>query len=243
MSLLLYFKPLSSERLFPLELDPMATVGDLLKAAQQACHLQSLPQVSHADTKLSDPQAMLADLGICPESTVCQCDDLKHRFKEVCKRFGVQEDSTTMALHCAADSVPHKLARAGEADDLRAVLHMNKHLDLEHEDSYGSTPLMDAVAAGQIDTVRVLIYDGKVNVNHVDREGTPLHQAVTQGFPDMVRVLLEEGKADGSLRDEQNRLPATLAKTRATGAYTDDDRRPDFQRCLAVLTEFGFPPN
>jgi len=76
----------------------------------------------------------------------------------------------------------------------------------------GDTPLFVAASRGGIVPrgktnafrlliLRLLIHDGKANVDQADNEGvTPLIEAARNGDADVVRVLLEEGKADPNVK-------------------------------------------
>lgn len=65
--LLLFVNPAGGERI-PLELDPCASVADLLEAL--SAHLPGKLTLLFQDKPLSEPSALLADLGVCPESNL-----------------------------------------------------------------------------------------------------------------------------------------------------------------------------
>lgn len=76
-------------------------------------------------------------------------------------------------------------------------------------DPGASTPLHDAVAAGDMEAVTSLLANG-ANVNEIAHGRTPLHEAVRQDDPEMVEFLIASG-ADVNAKDVLDFTPQELA--------------------------------
>ncbi|KAG6618765.1 TKL protein kinase [Phytophthora cinnamomi] len=78
-----------------------------------------------------------------------------------------------------------------------AIAQMATHVDAYHvgrPDSYGVTPLIQAVETGNVAMVRLLLESG-ADFNKADEEGaTPLACAAAGGYTEIVRFLLETGE-------------------------------------------------
>jgi len=108
-------------------------------------------------------------------------------------------------------SMLHNAARSGNAGLLKLLLKLESP-DLRDKD--GRTPLMDAVAAGQLRSVRTLLAAG-ANVNARASDGrTPLIEAALQGRPKSARLLIS---AHADLNYEQRGWGTALEAAERTG--------------------------
>ena len=74
------------------------------------------------------------------------------------------------------------------------------------EDNYGSTPLDRAAQEGHVEIVKILLERG-ANPNAKDNKGsTPLHNAAQEGHDEIVKILLERG-ADPRIADNGGHIP------------------------------------
>lgn len=77
---------------------------------------------------------------------------------------------------------------------------------IDTKDAQGITPLHRAAAAGEGDTIEVLVAAG-ADVHAVDNQGlTPLHRAAAAGDVDAINALIARG-ADVNAKDNQNLTP------------------------------------
>jgi hypothetical protein len=103
-------------------------------------------------------------------------------------RAGVRE-ADTAARVAAADL--HRAARTGDVALLQARMRQGASPDTR--DKEGHTPLMDAVAAGQLSSMRLLIaHKADVNIRANDGQ-TPLIEAAAEGRLDAAKLLVESG--------------------------------------------------
>jgi ankyrin repeat protein len=87
----------------------------------------------------------------------------------------------------AGDAALHSAARNGNVALLKAFFQQESP---DSRDKDGRTPLMDAVAAGQLGSVRILLAAG-ANVNARANDGrTPLIEAAVRGRPKSARLLI-----------------------------------------------------
>ncbi|KAI7083268.1 hypothetical protein KC356_g7725 [Hortaea werneckii] len=93
------------------------------------------------------------------------------------------------------DNIYHIVARNGNADVLRVLI---RYFPEGVNDANGSTtPLQIAVGHAQsIEAARVLLLEGKADINAGPQYHMPLRDAVRQGRTDMCRMLIAEGKAN-----------------------------------------------
>ena len=108
---------------------------------------------------------------------------------------------------------------------MRAVLNRSPELvktllaagaEADAKDSYGDTPLIQAVRAGTGDIVQMLVEKG-ANVNAVARDGnTTLHFAASQGFANLARFLIEKGASVNAANGNLN-TPADVAEKEYPG--------------------------
>jgi uncharacterized caspase-like protein len=96
----------------------------------------------------------------------------------------------TLWIGCATSSLINAVNK-GDIKVVRAVL--DKGVNVNEKDEWGSTALHRAASTGNSDIVRILLDKG-ANVNEKDeRESTALHEAVLYGYPDIVQLLLDRG--------------------------------------------------
>ena len=80
------------------------------------------------------------------------------------------------------------LARDGELTESLVVM-MSESVDLNCVDSYGWTPLYEAIHQGHLDVVKLLVMEG-ADVDHVDMAGwSPLYLAAYYGHLEIVKFL------------------------------------------------------
>ena len=80
------------------------------------------------------------------------------------------------------------LAREGELTNSLLVM-MSASVDLNCVDSYGWTPLYEAIHQGHLDVVKLLVEEG-ADLDHVDMAGwSPLYLAAYYGHLDIVKFL------------------------------------------------------
>ncbi|KAL7316663.1 Glycerophosphocholine phosphodiesterase [Mucor circinelloides] len=81
--------------------------------------------------------------------------------------------------------------KLGNLELLKLLISKNASVDLADED--GETPLLFAIRSHFLDGVKVLIYEGHVDVNLAEKVNgwTPLMIASIEGFKDIVEALLE----------------------------------------------------
>ena len=80
------------------------------------------------------------------------------------------------------------LARDGELTESLVVM-MSESVDLNCVDSYGWTPLYEAIHQGHLDVVTLLVMEG-ADVDHVDMAGwSPLYLAAYYGHLEIVKFL------------------------------------------------------
>jgi len=80
------------------------------------------------------------------------------------------------------------LARDGELTE-SLVIMISKTVDLNCVDSYGWTPLYEAIHQGHLDVVKLLVAEG-ADVDHKDLAGwTPLYLAAYYGHLEIVKFL------------------------------------------------------
>ncbi len=95
----------------------------------------------------------------------------------------------------------------------------NINVDMDDED--GNHPIMEAISAGMLDIVNMLI-DKKAIINEVNqRDETPLMLAVECGFVDIALKLIEKG-ADVNVK---NKKGTTLLMRAAKGGYVEISSR------------------
>jgi ankyrin repeat protein len=91
------------------------------------------------------------------------------------------------SANAAGDGALNLAARNGNVALLKSFLHQESP---DSRDKNGRTPLMDAVAAGQLGSVRTLLAAG-ANVNARANDGrTPLIDAAVHGRPKSARLLI-----------------------------------------------------
>eukprot|EP00752_Nemacystus_decipiens_P012595 g11155.t1 len=85
--------------------------------------------------------------------------------------------------------------------------------DCSVQDSIGDTPLMVAVESEQTAAVRMLVKEGRVDVNRASETTgeTPLMLAAYYGHTNLARVLVDEGGADLECRNRKGETALSLA--------------------------------
>ncbi|XP_055959247.1 uncharacterized protein LOC126832001 [Patella vulgata] len=97
---------------------------------------------------------------------------------------------------------------------------------------WGSTPLHAAADRGQIDCIKILIYEGKADVNvQNDRGDTPLHLSCYRGFVDIVRILID-ARANPFTKNKQKKTALQEAHSQNFHVITDilDKYQIEFER-------------
>ncbi|OAC98587.1 hypothetical protein MUCCIDRAFT_167661 [Mucor lusitanicus CBS 277.49] len=99
---------------------------------------------------------------------------------------------------------PSSVALACKLGNLALLeLLISKHASVDLADEDGETPLLFAIRSHFLEGVKVLIYQGHVDVNLAEKVNgwTPLMIAAMEGFKDIVEALLE-AKADKDVVDQ-----------------------------------------
>jgi ankyrin repeat protein len=106
----------------------------------------------------------------------------------------------------------HSAVRAGSLSEVQRLIAAGVPVDVR--DDLGSTPLLDAAWAGNIDIADFLIRHGAdVNAHHWEAGSTPLQYAVLTGRTGMVRLLVNAGaRTAGSYRNGQGILHMAAAR-------------------------------
>ncbi|XP_067037370.1 transient receptor potential cation channel subfamily A member 1-like isoform X2 [Acropora muricata] len=100
----------------------------------------------------------------------------------------------------------HTLSRKGNIQEISALLSQQNE-EIDKRDSYGKTALHCSVSAGQVDTVKYLLY------NHADpnikdhREEAPLHVAVRTGNVEVVEALLNHTATNVNIEGRNRYTP------------------------------------
>ncbi|KAF1984663.1 ankyrin repeat protein [Aulographum hederae CBS 113979] len=107
------------------------------------------------------------------------------------------------------------------------LAHISSHPDLaSRQDTHGYSLLHAASSYGQLDLLRALVNDHKVDVNIVDEDGeTPLYVAETV---EVARCLVEELGADAGHVNEEGKT--------ALERMVEDDENPEVQEYLKGIT-------
>jgi ankyrin repeat protein len=78
-------------------------------------------------------------------------------------------------------------------------------VNLNTEDSFGRTPLFEAIRLDELEAVRFLLESKKVDVNHKCDDGvTPLLLALSEGRIKIVEMLLDIGNANPNIEANDN---------------------------------------
>ena len=107
-------------------------------------------------------------------------------------------------------------AAQGKTEILKYILE-HAHPNQEIYNRFGGNAIIPAAEKGHLDNVRLLLLDGKADINHQNNYGyTALIEAValrdgSELYQEIVRVLLEGG-ADRSLRDRTGRSAEDYAR-------------------------------
>ena len=103
------------------------------------------------------------------------------------------------------------LCIAAEKNHLNVVRYLvEQGADMEMEDRYGMTPLINASFYGHIEVVRYLLEQGGDRDKATEFGMTSLHSAVEQGQLETAKLLMVYG-ADLNIQDYYGRLPIDVA--------------------------------
>eukprot|EP00756_Hemistasia_phaeocysticola_P008721 Hpha_TRINITY_DN14704_c0_g1::TRINITY_DN14704_c0_g1_i2::g.102761::m.102761 len=205
VGLLVFFKRQSGD-VAPLELDAMATIGDLVRTAQKVCELPCPPAILLEGKVYSDAHAslVLADLGVCQESTVCEGEDPR------AKRLDDLSKHHKLPLPKRASEMCTLLAGMYGEESLLLYLLYTYKVNVKVKNSNGWGPLHLAARKGLVEVARALIVTGGFDANErtTPLKYTPLHIAASWGKTDFVNALLVEWQADGGLAASDLNTPA-----------------------------------
>lgn len=102
-----------------------------------------------------------------------------------------------------------RAVKINDADRVRTLLYA--HINADERNHDGMTPLTVAAENGNIEIIRLLIEEGKANVNLPSNYGvTPLIAATRAGKEDAAKYLIEKG-AKTDVRDNTGKTPISYA--------------------------------
>jgi ankyrin repeat protein len=136
------------------------------------------------------------------------------RFRAVClNELGLEKLSAAHKQHVIAHYGTRYLsllpwcAQIGASSLMREIvvgLNLKQYTDQSDESAWGLRALDVAAFSGHFECVRVLMTEGKAEVNLQDNIGrTALYAAADQGHSECVEMLLIEGKAEVNLQDNK----------------------------------------
>ncbi|NOJ21827.1 ankyrin repeat domain-containing protein [Vibrio coralliilyticus] len=109
---------------------------------------------------------------------------------------------------------------AGAKGKNKALVELLKYdIDFASTNHYGGTALIPAAEKGYLETVKILLEDGRTNINHVNDLGwTALMEVAvlgkdTENYQMIVKELLKHG-ADANIRDNQGESALQHAESR-----------------------------
>eukprot|EP00011_Vannellida_sp_DIVA3-517-6-12_P011401 CAMPEP_0114619182 /NCGR_PEP_ID=MMETSP0168-20121206/8084_1 /TAXON_ID=95228 ORGANISM="Vannella sp., Strain DIVA3 517/6/12" /NCGR_SAMPLE_ID=MMETSP0168 /ASSEMBLY_ACC=CAM_ASM_000044 /LENGTH=352 /DNA_ID=CAMNT_0001830347 /DNA_START=152 /DNA_END=1210 /DNA_ORIENTATION=+ len=125
------------------------------------------------------------------------CSSASESRLEISRSLIIDGKVDTCAMTNSGASPIHYLLREAycETSELRPLVELliENGADVSIQNKYGETPLHQAVARGNMHSVRLLIELGAgLNINSKSGE-TPLHVAIRCGFPAVATVLIEHG--------------------------------------------------
>ncbi|KAN0012094.1 hypothetical protein ACTFIU_000317 [Dictyostelium citrinum] len=90
---------------------------------------------------------------------------------------------------------------------------LDKGVDINAENNYGSTPILEAVRRGEVEFVKFLISRGaNLSIGDID-DNTPLHLAVMCEDGELIPILLEAGSPlDAKNKDDETPIQVTEDK-------------------------------
>lgn len=105
----------------------------------------------------------------------------------------------------------NKAATRGRAAIVEALLRANG-IDVNKSDSYGDTPLYNAISWYGLDVIMPLLRAEEVDVNKPNRRGdTPLFKSISRNNPLFVSALLHAEGVDVNKVDKKGNSPLRLA--------------------------------
>ncbi|MBP2097479.1 ankyrin repeat domain-containing protein [Enterococcus rivorum] len=117
----------------------------------------------------------------------------------------------------AISDSPYLFAGAQGRTEILAYMLDKQVPDQQKFNRFGGTALIPAAEKGHLENVKLLLRDGRVNLNHQNHSGyTALIEAValrdgSEVYQEIVKVLLENG-ADKTLRDNTGRSAVDYAR-------------------------------
>ncbi len=109
---------------------------------------------------------------------------------------------------------------AGAKGKNKALVELLKYdINFEQTNYYGGTALIPAAEKGYFETVKILVEDGRININHVNNLGwTALMEVAvlgkdTENYQMIVKELLKHG-ADANIKDNHGESALQHAKSR-----------------------------
>eukprot|EP00756_Hemistasia_phaeocysticola_P051878 Hpha_TRINITY_DN27050_c0_g1::TRINITY_DN27050_c0_g1_i1::g.33351::m.33351 len=170
--------PAAGEGCVPVELDLMATAGDIIDKLRKGDVIQGLVEVQFSGKKLA-PTAVLTDSGMCSESTVTIVHAQELERSLGIKLVGASED--------------------GNADECRRLLDALAPVDSRHPEEdvpfCEGTALHIAANEGHVNVAEILLERGADIEAKNTSEATPLYVATLQGHTEVARLLLSKGAA------------------------------------------------
>jgi len=96
-------------------------------------------------------------------------------------------------------------------DEAKALIE-DEGVDVEFEDSVGTTPLIYATSEGKVNTMRLLLDDYGATIDNYNEDGdTAIQVSAWSGQDEAVKLLIERG-ADLHKKNFDNRTPLDNAK-------------------------------
>lgn len=138
-----------------------------------------------------------------------------HNYVEVAKRL-IDAGADVNQQDAIQDS-PYLYAGAQGKNEILTYIIANSNPDQQVYNRFGGNTIIPASEKGHLETVKILLKDGKVDINHQNNfDYTALIEAValTDGskvYQDIVQVLLDNG-ADKDLKDASGKTALDYAK-------------------------------
>ncbi|KEZ41303.1 hypothetical protein SAPIO_CDS7403 [Scedosporium apiospermum] len=137
-------------------------------------------------------------------------NDWKRSYRVDLKLYDNVEDVVLLTIATASGDIPMiELLLASGAELLKQLT--NNGLDVDYGGPHNYTPLMAAIAKGDIDATKVLLSRADITKQHGPTGYYPIHFAVTLPSPALIPVLLAVDGIEPNVLDEKGRSAFRLA--------------------------------